>query len=148
LQISSAQIFERQTVAELACAARPLSPCEGEQGPVLGPVPLTPIQRWFFGQDISTPEHWNVSGLFEVSPEVPPDHCERAAAALLAHHDALRLRFRREESGWQQFHAEPNGSTRMLRVDLTGLSETEQQSEIARTAAGMHAGLSLSDGEL
>ena len=39
---------------------------EAEQGTCSGPVPLTPIQRWFFERDLPDPHHWNQALLLEV----------------------------------------------------------------------------------
>ncbi|XKK22798.1 hypothetical protein HFP67_28100 [Bacillus sp. CB102A.1] len=36
-----------------------------EQGIVIGDVPLTPIQCWFFEQEHPHTEHWNQSMLLE-----------------------------------------------------------------------------------
>src|SRR5262249_31723547 len=44
-------LFLHPTVAGLAAAAGTPAAAAVEQGPVIGPVPLTPIQRWFFEDD-------------------------------------------------------------------------------------------------
>jgi hypothetical protein len=38
---------------------------------VVGPVPLAPIQRWFFEHDFTDPHHWNQALLLR--PKEPPD---------------------------------------------------------------------------
>src|SRR5262249_2463437 len=50
LRLTPRQLFEHQTIAELAAVARFAEGARTEQGPVVGPVPLTPIQHWFFEQ--------------------------------------------------------------------------------------------------
>jgi hypothetical protein len=51
--------------------------------------------------------HWNQSVLLEVRQAIVPELLEQAVQKLLEHHDALRLRFVRQESGWQQVNAHP-----------------------------------------
>jgi hypothetical protein len=65
-------------------------------------VPLTPIQRWLFAQELDDLQHWNLAVMLELRETVRPDHLHRAVGLLLEHHDALRLRFRREGEGWVQ----------------------------------------------
>src|SRR6185369_9614752 len=63
-RITPRQLFEQQTVARLALAAGTAGTAGtadealANQGPVTGPLPLTPIQRWFFGQDLADPHHF------------------------------------------------------------------------------------------
>jgi hypothetical protein len=48
LRLTPKQIFQHQTIAELAAVAGTSNAGRTEQGPVGGTAPLTPIQRWFF----------------------------------------------------------------------------------------------------
>src|SRR5206468_3437343 len=67
LRVTPKQMFERQTVAELAKVAVAAKK-RGEQGVVEGPVPLTPIQHWFFEQWLPEAQHFNQSMVLEVVP--------------------------------------------------------------------------------
>lgn len=92
-RVTPAQIFTHPTLAALACVMRPVEGPAGARGPVHGPVPLTPIQRWF--HDIAMPDrrHWALTAVFEL-PEGPDMAAIRAALmAAQERHDALRLRF-------------------------------------------------------
>ncbi|WP_253728196.1 non-ribosomal peptide synthetase [Lentzea aerocolonigenes] len=112
LGIDVADVFAHQTVAELAGAVRDTPPATlAEQGVVTGPVPLTPIQRWFLAQDIPDRDHWNWSGVFELAPGTDPDRLSLALDAVVAHHDALRIRL--DANG--QYHV-PIKSGGFLRV--------------------------------
>ncbi len=62
LQFSPRDLFEHQTIAELASAVRSEVEIEAEQSLVSGEVPLTPIQRWFFATDF--PEYWHFNQSF------------------------------------------------------------------------------------
>ncbi|WP_425444405.1 amino acid adenylation domain-containing protein [Saccharothrix carnea] len=128
LGLMPGDLFAHPTVAALAAAA----PVDGvpdtvPQGPVSGEVPLTPIQHWFLDPGPARPEHFDQSVLLEFTGE--PDHeaLRRALDALLAHHDALRTRFERTESGWRQ-HIPPVEPVDVLEVrDLSGASDRERQ---------------------
>jgi aryl carrier-like protein len=72
LSIRPRDLFQHQTVAGLARVAAPPGPAGAEQGPVTGPVPLTPIQRWFFEQPLPEPRHFAQSVLLEVPSPVEP----------------------------------------------------------------------------
>ena len=52
LQLSVAQLFERQTIAELALVATESNRLAPEQGLVTGDIPLTPIQRSGFSSKV------------------------------------------------------------------------------------------------
>ena len=122
---------------------------QAEQGPITGAAPLTPIQHWFLEHDPPAPHHFNQALLFAVQRPVAPDLLAQALDHLAAHHDALRLRFARRESGWEQQHAAPEQQADLLRqVDLSSLPVEEQQAALERVAAATQAGLDLGNGPL
>jgi amino acid adenylation domain-containing protein/non-ribosomal peptide synthase protein (TIGR01720 family) len=98
LRLTPRQLFEAPTVAQLALLAGTGTAVVAEQGPVTGNAPLTPIQRWFFMQQLPNPHHWNQSLLLSVAEPLEPAALEAAVAALLAHHDALRAQFATEDT--------------------------------------------------
>ncbi|HEY6391751.1 MAG TPA: condensation domain-containing protein, partial [Bryobacteraceae bacterium] len=100
LHIAPKQMFQHQTVAELAAAAHALQTV-AEIGPISGPTPLTPIQLWFFEQDLAEPYHFNQAVLFEIDSPPVPAVLLHAVAELNRHHDALRTRFHRRPAGWE-----------------------------------------------
>ena len=59
LVLTPGQLFEHPTIAALAQLAVTAPAVRAEQGTVTGRVPLTPIQRWFFEQNLSEPHHYN-----------------------------------------------------------------------------------------
>jgi len=148
LRLTPKQLFQNQTIAELAAVAGTTPVIQTEQGLVTGQVPLTPIQRWFFEQNLGDHHHWNMAMLLEVRQALDPILLEQAVQRLLLHHDALRLRFTRLASGWQQVNAGPDETVPLLRVDLSALSEKEQGLAIEAAAAKMQASLNLSEGPL
>ncbi|MET0400339.1 MAG: amino acid adenylation domain-containing protein, partial [Longimicrobiaceae bacterium] len=101
LKLAPRQLFEHPTIARLAAVAEAAADgsAAAPQGAVTGEVPLTPIQRRFFAQDRPARHHYNQALLLAPREALDPALLARAAAALEAHHDALRLRFRRDADG-------------------------------------------------
>jgi amino acid adenylation domain-containing protein/non-ribosomal peptide synthase protein (TIGR01720 family) len=138
-RISVRDVFEHQTVASLAAVARAI----GERAPAAdrapdrGPVEPTPIQRWWLEQAWPVPEHFNQALVLAVPRPLQPAWLERALAAVVAHHDALRLRLRGGE-----LHVAPAddaGSLRFEAVEAAALPERVRDA---------HARLDLAQGPL
>ncbi len=147
--ITPRQLFQHQTVAELAAVANAAPVARAEQGPVSGPVPLTPIQRWFLDADPVDPQHFNQAVLLATARRLDPAHLGTALARLAVHHDALRLRFRCEAGGWLQEALPPEapGALPVLEVvDLSDLPEGERGAAVEARAAEAQAGLDLAAG--
>lgn len=147
LHVSTKLMFEHQTIAAL-CQAMPAFRKGGaEQGMVQGEVPLTPIQHWFFEHDLSY-HHANQALMLQVEPAVTPDILQTAVYHLVAHHDALRLRFVQESTGWRQSQGELASSYRFEVVPCRSQCQEALRAERYRTAEKLQAGLHLSDGPL
>lgn len=103
LKLTPKQMFECPTIAELAQVAIETQGVQAEQGIVIGDVPLTPIQCWFFEQEHPHTEHWNQSMLLRVKERLNVKLLEGAILNLLKHHDALRFRYEQLPNGtWRQ----------------------------------------------
>ncbi len=111
-------------------------------------VPLMPIQRWFFEQEFVAPHHWNVAGIFQTREKLSAPLAEQAVYALVEHHDALRSRFKRTETGWQQFVIpnEPMGT--FVHSDLSKLSKGSQDAAIRETSENLQSSLDLECGPM
>ncbi|HEY9693239.1 MAG TPA: amino acid adenylation domain-containing protein [Oculatellaceae cyanobacterium] len=148
LQLTPKLLFQHQTIAELAVVVGTTQTLQAEQNLVVGQLPLTPIQHWFFEEDFADPHHWNQAVLLEVRQPVNVTLLQQAIQQLLLHHDALRLRFVQSESGWQQFNAEPDNIVPFTQIDLSALSVDEQKNAIASTASEIQASLNLAQGSI
>jgi amino acid adenylation domain-containing protein/non-ribosomal peptide synthase protein (TIGR01720 family) len=148
LQITPRQIFEGQTIAELAVLAGTGREIQAEQGLVRGAAPLTPIENWFFSLELSKPSYFNQSLLFEVKEALDAKLLEKTVQRLIEHHDALRLRFKRTEKGWQQEHAGVDGEIPFEHIDLAELGDIEQRKAIESKAEASQASLDIEHGPL
>ena len=80
--------------------------------------------------------------------ELAPALLSQAVGHMLAHHDALRLRFGRGELGWQQHNADMREDVPFEHVDLSALAASEQGHALTQAAERLQASLDLSSGPL
>jgi amino acid adenylation domain-containing protein/non-ribosomal peptide synthase protein (TIGR01720 family) len=148
LQITPKQLFSHQTIAQLATVAERVSVNQTTQDLVIGHVPLTPIQKWFFEQNLPERHHFNQSILLEVPNNLQPDLLKKTISKLLYHHDALRLRFVHKGEQWQQNHSDDCNNFAFEKVDLSHLSCDEQLTKMAEISEVQQRVLNLEEGPL
>jgi amino acid adenylation domain-containing protein/non-ribosomal peptide synthase protein (TIGR01720 family) len=148
LRLSAKQLFQYQTIAELAAVAGEAQIVRTEQGLVTGELPLTPIQRRFVEDLPLDLNHWNHAFLLEVKEGAEPSYLKRIVQRLMQHHDVLRLRLVADKNDWRQSIAGDDGSAPFEELDLSSLSETEQSAAIATKATKLQTSLNLSEGPL
>ncbi|MGX2041489.1 amino acid adenylation domain-containing protein [Methylocaldum sp. MU1018] len=141
-------LFQCQTIAELAPALGRTDVIEGEQGPIVGEAPLTPIQYWFFEQHLVNPHYWNQSVLLEIRAPLTPLIVGKAVEYLVAHHDALRLRFRQENGVWHQTFLPQEDHAVFERVDLGGVAAGDRKARMEDESNCRQGSLNLEDGPL
>ncbi|WP_416235670.1 amino acid adenylation domain-containing protein, partial [Nodularia sp. UHCC 0506] len=93
LQLTPKQIFQHQTIAELAAVVTPNKSSLPPQGMVTGAVRLTPIQYWFFEQELVNQHHFNQAVFLEYSEKLQQQVLVDTIKYLLLHHDMLRCQF-------------------------------------------------------
>ncbi|HEX4722802.1 MAG TPA: amino acid adenylation domain-containing protein [Pseudonocardiaceae bacterium] len=142
LRLKSKDLFLHQTIAALAGHVTMSDDAVPTEAPVVGAVPLTPIQHWFFDTHTARPQHFNQCVLVEVPSDVDEPALGTALAALLAHHDALRMRFTPSADGWQQYNPPVEPAEMLHRHDSGDLADVE------RVADKLHTGFDLATGPL
>ncbi|HEX8282852.1 MAG TPA: amino acid adenylation domain-containing protein [Pyrinomonadaceae bacterium] len=155
LRLSPRLLFRHQTVAELAAALDAASEGEGvaaaaaaEQGLLEGLVPLTPVQHYFFGQQLPDPQHFNQALLLTLRRPVELELLQRAVTAVAEHHDALRLRFEQTPEGWSQSY----GGDESLKdfavrvVDVSALAGDEQRAAVESECDAAQRSMKLDGG--
>ncbi|MGI2903868.1 amino acid adenylation domain-containing protein [Tolypothrix sp. VBCCA 56010] len=144
LILNPKQLFEYQTIAKLAALAGSTISTIAEQGIITGVMPLTPIQHWFWEQNLPEPHHFNQSILLEVSSKPKPELLKQAVQQLLVHHDALRLR---NALPGQQAIA-PVDDIPFEVINLSDISAEKQPEAIASSATEIQASLNLATGPI
>jgi non-ribosomal peptide synthase protein (TIGR01720 family) len=151
LSITPRQLFQYQTIAELAPVAGLSTSVLAEQGVVEGHVALTPIQKNFFGGDQVDRHHFNQSVLLECEEPLDISALRSALERVLVHHDALRMRFERDDSGWKQWNAgldAADADSVLSVVNLDSAVTSDLRPQIEQHAAKLQASLNLTDGPL
>ncbi|WP_234425525.1 non-ribosomal peptide synthetase, partial [Streptomyces kebangsaanensis] len=143
LALTPRHLFQHQTVAELATAAEefPAATTGAEQGPVVGDVPLTPVQHWLFDTLTGDPARFTQAVSFEVASDTDATLLRAALAAVLEQHDALRMRCEPAGDGrWRQYGTPPGAAPHLEVHDTPGTPDA--------VAAGLCSGFDLAQGPL
>lgn len=148
LKLPPLDIFSYPTISELAATMGASQSIKAEQGPVEGPIPLTPAQQWFFEQELPDRHHYNQARLVELREPVNRAALESVVKRLIEQHDTLRLRFFPESSGWRQVNAATEDNQVFSYEDLSALPESDQKAAISSRASQLQASLNLSNGPL
>jgi amino acid adenylation domain-containing protein/non-ribosomal peptide synthase protein (TIGR01720 family) len=68
-----------------------------DQGEISGEISLTPVQNYFFAQNMMYPEHFNVCQVFKVRERLNVEALQKALSALVRHHDMLRATYKEKK---------------------------------------------------
>ena len=147
--ITPQQIFDHPTIAELAQVTDTVDVSVREQGPVEGPVPLTPMQRRFFERCDRQTLGQVQAVLLTLSDDVDIALLEAAVGFLRSHHDALRARYYDAGGEWHQ-QLTPVTEARIVaeRIDLSSMSATEQERALNRFLVEANLSLDIGAGRL
>ncbi|MBW4685857.1 MAG: amino acid adenylation domain-containing protein [Komarekiella atlantica HA4396-MV6] len=148
LNLTPKQLFQHQTIAQLALVVGTTKKIQTEQIELTGLLELTPIQHWFFEQKQPEPHHCNQSVLLESKQKIDPIILEKVIEYLQKHHDILRLRFIQEEFTTQALIASPDNSIPLTSFDFSALPKDKQAAAIEAAATKLQASLNLSQGPL
>ncbi len=150
-------IFKNQSIIFDAVTPAWIEFCQQVLGFNAGPqkdnLPFTPGQIRFIRSDFPTPNWWNVSHFFKLDRLLgQPALLEQAILHLLAHHDALRMRFMPEKPTWKQFilHSDTDKleDSILTTVDLSGKPLKEREIAMMQLAATFQQSLNLTDGPI
>ncbi|WP_236707549.1 non-ribosomal peptide synthetase, partial [Pseudomonas sp. Leaf58] len=144
IRITPKQLFEQQTIAQLAQVAKRIEakPAVAMDAAISGEALLLPAQARFFEMDIAHPAHWNQSVLLKPASPLQVQQLEAALHAVVAQHDALRLRFSAGDGQWQARFQPLDSAPLLHQRHLAALDELD--------AAGneLQASLNLQHGPL
>ncbi|MCJ9732469.1 non-ribosomal peptide synthetase, partial [Bradyrhizobium sp. PRIMUS42] len=143
--IEPRDVFQHQTLESLALAARTeqRSGTLADQGQVNGPHPLLPVQSRFFAEDTGNRDYWNQAVLLQSRDRLDWDVMRRALAAVVDHHDALRLRFEESQGSWHAEHGAAPAVDALLWV-----RRAADRDAVTALASSAQASLSISSGVL
>ena len=151
LQLTPKQLFQHQTIRTLATVVETAT--TADQGAVVGPVPLTPLQRWFFSQSSTDYRQWHQTLLLELPQPLTLEKLQSIIHHVLNHHDGLRLSFQRQDSIWTQHNGPtldhlPPGVVTQITLSETDLDGVDLNGAIATAINHVQNNLDLSTGPL
>ncbi|HEY4640150.1 MAG TPA: condensation domain-containing protein, partial [Thermoanaerobaculia bacterium] len=122
IRLTSKQLFDHQTIAEVALHVATGAMGDAEQGVVAGPLAPVPFHRWFFERPPLQASHWNIAALFEPDHVLDAEAMRKAVAAVLLHHDVLRSRF----DGLLQIQEDSSPADAFTIIDLSRAAGDER----------------------
>jgi amino acid adenylation domain-containing protein/non-ribosomal peptide synthase protein (TIGR01720 family) len=148
LKLSPKLLFAHQTIAELAHFAAPSVEVEAVSETLSGQIPLTPIQKWFFEQNLDHSGHYNQAFLLSVAERMDRGNLEQSLQQLSRHHDALRLRFTSKLGAQHQSYDPLHESAPLDWFDYSEVSETEQSQQLESAVASAPSIFDLANGPI
>nr|WP_234405637.1 non-ribosomal peptide synthetase [Paenibacillus sp. IHBB 10380] len=147
LKLEIANLFLHPTIEDVSLYVRQVE-MSIDQGQVKGQVELTPIQRWFFEQDFQAKHHWNQSMMVYRQEGFNSEALREILQELVAHHDALRMRYEGEGDSVVQVNAGIEGNEIELSVvEIVGDAE-EAARRIESESERLQSSLNLQSGPL
>lgn len=140
LHFTPRDVFQHQTVRRLASVTRRQATGAVVSGPAQGASLPTPIQQWFLEQPLAKPDHWNQAVLLAPREVLEGTRLAEALQVLVAHHDALRLRYARDASGWQAAYAPAANEEVLWQCQVTSEEECLALFESAQRSLDLATG--------
>jgi amino acid adenylation domain-containing protein/non-ribosomal peptide synthase protein (TIGR01720 family) len=149
IHLTARQLFQNQTIAELAAVEGTSGTESAEQGILTGPSPLTPVQHWFLQTRKSDVHHFNQSVMLEVPHQIEAGRTAASLQAVVLHHDALRMRYSDHPDGsWRASYAGPDEAVAFAEHDLSSTPPAELSATIEAVASREQASLNVSEGPI
>ncbi|HEY4313815.1 MAG TPA: amino acid adenylation domain-containing protein [Pirellulales bacterium] len=149
--VTSSQITQCTSAAKLAAiliTPGNVSPHLPAEASPLTPIPLVPIQHWFFDRGFIDPGNYNACYLFQISDSLSTDGIRTAVKVLMMHHEALRLRFYQSDQGWRQTVAPEGEPISVEEIDLVAVAPEQQWETLIETARRLRSSLDICKGPL
>uniref|UniRef100_UPI00037F048E non-ribosomal peptide synthetase n=1 Tax=Paenibacillus sp. OSY-SE TaxID=1196323 RepID=UPI00037F048E len=140
-------LFKYPTIAELSLHIQPAGRM-ADQSEVVGKAELTPIQRWFFAQRFADPHHYNQSIMLYRKEGFDEAAIRKTLEKIAEHHDALRMVFRKTESGYAAWNR-GIGEGELYRLNVADFrNESACGPLIAAQANEIQGGIDIETGPL
>ncbi|MGB5929686.1 MAG: amino acid adenylation domain-containing protein, partial [Cyclobacteriaceae bacterium] len=94
-----------------------------DQGPVVGKVPLTPIQKAFFRKDFMRPNHFNHAVMLHHPKGFDREAIKAVFTKIVEHHDALRMQFELADGTVTQYNRDTSWTTPLMEYDMRNWNE-------------------------
>lgn len=147
IRLTLNQFFEHQTIEQLAQVATVATDFP-EESEVSERIPLTPVQQWFFEQNLTESHQYNQSVMLKSREPIDRSLLSKALTSLVSQHEALRLRFNLTTAGREQSAAVAEQNEILAYEEISGAAEAERQERLEAAVGEVQASLNLSTGPL
>ncbi|PEI11175.1 non-ribosomal peptide synthetase [Pseudomonas putida] len=144
IRFTTKDLFQHQTVQDLAAVAQVGGAAQADQRPLHGPTPMLAVQHAFFDTAIADRQQWNQSVLFRPLQVLDAQALEQALQALVTHHDSLRLSFVEVDGQWQASYR-PAGQ---VQPPLLWCATLADAGELQALGTEAQCSLNLADGPM
>ena len=143
IRLSPQDFFDYPTIAGQARRAKLAQTPRIAQTAVTGSLPLMPCQHWFFAAIPAASAQWNLSYRFNVNQQLRLVTLQRAFAAVLKTHDALRSEFIQRDGTWHVSMTKPKEMDVVSELDLTTTDDTAVDRAVRAQADQMNQSFDL-----
>ncbi|MBN2862737.1 MAG: amino acid adenylation domain-containing protein [Bacteroidales bacterium] len=148
LEIELRDLFRHPVIEDMCRGYVKKKKKESYQGEISGNVALTPVQKAFFGTHYTCEHHYNQSVMLFREEGFEEEILAKVMDSLVKHHDALRMVFKRNESGVFQVNRKV-GEGLLYTFDIYDFTvEPNEEAEIEKKAEKIQSGINLEDGPL
>lgn len=146
LAVSTKDMFQHQTVAELARVAQEsAAPRQPVRDVPVGDLDPTPVQHWFLEQELVGAHQFNQAVVLRARCAIDGKRLMEAFERVLAHHDGLRLRL--ADGAARRLHiVPPGGALPFVRVDLGDVEDAALPGVFEERAGEIQSSLNLAEG--
>ena len=120
--ISTKQFFKYQTIRQLALHINK-NTVNNDEGAVSGQGILGPIQKWFFEQEYSNMNLWNLPVMLHLDKKHDKEVVRKALQEVVSYHDCLKSKFTRIDGEYHQIFGENSSEPQMDVIDLQGVAD-------------------------
>ncbi|WP_434756702.1 amino acid adenylation domain-containing protein [Paenibacillus amylolyticus] len=147
-KVEMKHFFVYPTVAELSEHVTSVS-TQYDQGEVTGEVMLTPVQHWFFDQDMVDAHHYNQEMMFFRKDGFDISFIHSIMKKIVEQHDALRIVYRQVPEGGYEVWNRGSEEDGLYSLDTFNLkNESDPAPLVENKAREIQSSLNLSHGPL
>ena len=144
--IETQDLYKHPTIAELAGILK-INDVKANQGITEGHVKLTPIQKWFFEQKLTEMNYFNQAFMLYSRQGFDANIVKNVFNKILEHHDALRMVYIPESSGFRQINRGVGSSLFEFRV-FDFCANEDYKEKIQEETVRIQASMDIQEGPL
>ena len=153
LNMRLTEFFQTPTVSQMAAKIRtgndrPEDSVRPAAPPPKGPIPLSPIQHWFFEQGLGDHDRWNQARALQLPSGMETRQISQALSAVLRTHRALNHAYIRKPAGWIQVATTAHDEPEIEAVDCSDFDDNQRAEALDRTLATLNRRTRLDSGNL